>query len=100
MLGFQDEYTQALDVAHEDEPSRAVYFANRAACRLKLKQLEEAAQDCTAATNIDQGYLKAWIRRSTAYEQLNQYERALGDAKKVHYHNICRSAALIAQHQL
>ncbi|KAK9832169.1 hypothetical protein WJX74_001349 [Apatococcus lobatus] len=78
-----DEYTQALDVAHEDEPSRAVYFANRAACRLKLKQLEEAAQDCTSATNIDQSYLKAWIRRSTAYEQLNQYERALGDAKKV-----------------
>ncbi len=80
---MQDEYSQALDVAHEDEPSRAVYFANRAACRLKLKQLEEAAQDCTHATNIDQGYLKAWIRRCTAYEQLNQYERALGDAKKV-----------------
>ena len=80
---LQDEYTRALEVVHEDDPVRAVYFANRAACRLKLKHLEEAAQDCTHATNIDQSYLKAWIRRSQAYEQLNQYERALGDAKKV-----------------
>lgn len=80
----QVKYTEALDVAPEKAKERSVYFANRAACKLQLKQFELAARDCTAALDFDAVYIKALLRRSSAYEQLDDLERALGDAEKVH----------------
>jgi len=60
-----------------------VYFANRAACQLKLRQWGPAASDCTRALEVDPAYLKALLRRCTAYEELDDLEKALTDAKKV-----------------
>lgn len=46
---------QALDSAPEAAPQRAVYFANMAACSLKLQQPRLAAEQCSCALRIDEG---------------------------------------------
>ena len=46
-------------------------------------QWSDAAVDCTAALAIDGGYVKAYMRRASAYEQSDDLERALADYKKV-----------------
>ncbi|KAK9805260.1 hypothetical protein WJX72_009420 [[Myrmecia] bisecta] len=78
-----DKYTDALEAAPERAKQRAVYFANRAACHLKLRQFAQAARDCSAAIDLDPTYLKAWLRRCTAYGELDDLDRALADASKI-----------------
>ncbi len=82
-LPAQELYTEALDLAPGPAPERAVYYANRAACYLKLDKHSEAAQDCTAALASDPAYIKALLRRCAAYEALDDLERALADAQAV-----------------
>ncbi|EFN52759.1 hypothetical protein CHLNCDRAFT_26451, partial [Chlorella variabilis] len=78
------KYAAALDAAPEGATrQRAVYHGNRAACHLQLEQHAEAAQECTAALELDPQYTKVLLRRSTAYESLDDLERALADAEKV-----------------
>jgi hypothetical protein len=48
-----------------------------------LLQWSDAAVDCTSALAIDAGYVKAYMRRASAYEQSDDLERALADYKKV-----------------
>ena len=40
-------------------------------------------QDATAALQLEPGYVKALMRRSAAYEQLDDLEHALADSEKV-----------------
>ena len=51
---------------------------------LVVLQWSDAAVDCTSALAIDAGYVKAYMRRASAYEQSDDLERALADYKKVH----------------
>lgn len=61
----------------------AVYLANLAACDLKLKRSAEAVQHCTAALELQPNYTKALMRRAVAFEDLDDLDHALEDAKKV-----------------
>lgn len=61
--------------------ARAVYFANLAACNIKTAQYAAAVQSCTAAVQLDPSYQKAYMRRCEAFEQLDELDHALGDAK-------------------
>lgn len=79
---WQKLYSEAVDAAPERARERAVYFANRAACHLKRGAHAEAAADCSAALEMQPHYLKALLRRSTAYEALDDLERALADAQR------------------
>ena len=81
--GLQAKYSEAAEAAPPGAKELAVYFANRAACQLKLQQWGPAAADCTRALEVDPAYLKALLRRCTAYEELDDLEKALTDAKKV-----------------
>lgn len=79
-----ERYAAALDAAPEAAAAqRAVYHGNRAAAYLKLEQWTEAAQECSAALELEPGYIKVLLRRCTAYEKLEDLERALMDAQKV-----------------
>ena len=81
---LQAKYREALHAAPEAAAKqRAVYFANLAACHLKSKHYEEAVQDSAAALELDQSYVKALMRRSAAYEHLDDLEHALADSQKV-----------------
>jgi len=60
-----------------------VYHSNRAACLLKLEQFEPAVEDCSAALELDAGYVKALGRRAQAYEKLDKLTEAVADAKAI-----------------
>lgn len=83
-LLMQAKYEEALQTAPgASTKQRAVYHANLAACHLKCKQFEDAVQDSTAALELDPSYVKALMRRSAAYEELDDLEYALSDSQKV-----------------
>ena len=65
--------------------ARATYFANRAACRLKLSRPKEAAEDCTCALRCDESFVKARLRRAEARETADpkDLEGALEDCEAV-----------------
>ncbi|CAM9457546.1 unnamed protein product [Ectocarpus sp. 12 AP-2014] len=75
-----DYYTMALHYCPEDEAhkkDRAVFLANRAQGHLRLEEYETVVDDCTAALELDPGYLKALLRRAQANEHLEKYDMAL-----------------------
>jgi len=75
-------YTHAIELAPPDEPERAVFFANRAACYAKMGEHLGVVEDCTAALTLRPEYTKALMRRALAREQLDQSTEALEDAKE------------------
>jgi tetratricopeptide (TPR) repeat protein len=59
----------------------AIYYCNRAACLIQLGRFEEALLDCDVSAILSPSYVKAYVRRSTAYEKTERTEEALQDAK-------------------
>ncbi|XP_027107950.1 uncharacterized protein [Coffea arabica] len=59
----------------------AVAYANRAMAYIKIKRFEEAESDCTEALNLDDRYIKAYSRRSTARKELGKLKEAYDDAE-------------------
>ena len=59
----------------------SVYYANRAATLLHMGRLEETIDDCTISILYNPHYVKAYTRRSTAYERNEDTESALIDAR-------------------
>ena len=66
---------------HPHGSKLAIYHANRAACSLHLNRPEECVEDCTIAIMLNPKYVKAYLRRASAHEALEQTEDALKDAK-------------------
>ncbi|CAH9145030.1 unnamed protein product [Cuscuta epithymum] len=58
----------------------AVAYANRAMAYLKIKRFQEAENDCTEALNLDDRYIKAYCRRSTARKELGKLRESIEDA--------------------
>lgn len=81
--GSIDRYTKALAIAPKDDAKRAIYYANRAAAYTALSQWESVIADCDAAIVIDANYVKAFMRRAAAREQLDQLQGALDDYNKI-----------------
>ncbi|KAJ1979539.1 TOM (translocase of outer membrane) complex component [Dimargaris cristalligena] len=67
-------YTQAL--RFKKDP---VFFANRAACYNELNEHQKTIEDCDAAIDLNNTYVKALIRRAGAHEKLSHYQEALND---------------------
>ncbi|KAL9229729.1 hypothetical protein vseg_005165 [Gypsophila vaccaria] len=63
----------------EHEPCNSVLLCNRAACRIKLGQLEKAVEDCNAALNVRPSYSKARLRRADCNARLRKWEVAVRD---------------------
>jgi len=91
---YQDEGAEREEASpqEEKEPSaedisiklmRSQLFSNRAACFLGLKDWHMAIKDSTEALKLEPNYVKALTRRGTAHEELNKYEDALKDFKRV-----------------
>lgn len=62
----------------------AVYYANRAATLLHLERNGEVITDCDIAILYNPTYVKAYLRRATAYERIENTEDALKDAQKAY----------------
>ncbi|CAK9150907.1 unnamed protein product [Ilex paraguariensis] len=48
---------------------------------MKPRKLQEAEDDCTEALNLDDRYIKAYSRRSTARKELGKLKESLDDAE-------------------
>ncbi|KAG0173436.1 hypothetical protein DFQ28_008388 [Apophysomyces sp. BC1034] len=81
------EYENALISCPPSQPKeRAVYFANIAACHLKMENYKDARDMCTQALELDPGYQKALLRRAQANEKMGSYTSmtdALEDYKQL-----------------
>ena len=83
-LWMQEKYAEASQRAPEGaKQQRAVYAANRAAVQLKQQCWKEAIRDCSEALELDPEYIKALLRRATAYEAVDDLEHTLSDYQKV-----------------
>ncbi|KAM9100739.1 sperm-associated antigen 1 isoform X2 [Sarcophilus harrisii] len=71
-------YTRSISVS----PTVAAYN-NRAQAEIKLKNWDNALQDCEKVLELEPGNLKAFMRRATAYKHQNKYNEAIEDLKKV-----------------
>lgn len=56
LLCMQVKYGEALDQAAPLAPQRAVYFANRAACALKLRQVRRDAAQLPVLSVVPGGH--------------------------------------------
>lgn len=71
-----------LDPPHPHATALATYYCNRAAALLHMERYDHAIEDCNLAIILNPAYVKAYIRRSTAYEQLQhqlQHSSRTGD---------------------
>ncbi|XP_022946519.1 tetratricopeptide repeat protein 1 [Cucurbita moschata] len=80
------EYDRALNIA-PDMPSaaelRSICHANRGVCFLKLEKYDETIKACSKAIEINPAYVKALSRRGEAHENLEHFEEAIHDMKKI-----------------
>ncbi|KAK7399535.1 hypothetical protein VNO78_10720 [Psophocarpus tetragonolobus] len=63
----------------ENDPYNSVLLCNRAACRSKLGQFEEAVEDCNVALNLRPSYTKARLRRAHCNAMLQRWEASIQD---------------------
>lgn len=77
-------YTDALKLfplACTEE--RAMLYCNRAAAKIKLERTKSAIDDCTKAIELNDKYVRAYLRRGKLYEQTDKLDESLADYKKV-----------------
>lgn len=89
-----DRYTRAIEAAPEKAKERSVYLANRAAVGLALQDYNSVVVDCTESLKIDESYVKALLRRASAFEKLEEEEKALEDYKRVCDLDACNKQAV------
>lgn len=74
-------YSKAIKKCKEKH-IKSVLYSNRAACNVLLKKWDAVIKDCTKSLNYNDGFVKSYIRRSKAYEQLEKYNDASNDLNK------------------
>jgi len=71
-----------FELSQEDKNDKlAVYYCNRAATLQHMEKFDDAVKDCDVSVLLNPKYIKAFVRRSAAYEKLEDTESALRDAK-------------------
>ncbi|XP_076445669.1 dnaJ homolog subfamily C member 7-like [Babylonia areolata] len=78
-----DLYNKALQIDPLNKSTNSKLFCNRATVGAKLGKLTEAIDDCCKALELDDGYIKAYLRRAKCYMDTEQYEEAVRDYEKV-----------------
>lgn len=72
-------YSQAINL----DPSKEVYFANRAQAYIKEEMYGAAVEDASQALKLNPAYTKAYYRRAVAQAAITKYKDALRDFKTV-----------------
>ncbi|KAH6654562.1 hypothetical protein BKA67DRAFT_282937 [Truncatella angustata] len=78
-----DKYTQALEVDPTNRGTNSKLYQNRALCRIKLKQYDEAIADCEKAISLDSSYMKARKTKANALGQAERWEDAVKEWKAI-----------------
>jgi DnaJ family protein C protein 7 len=78
-----DLYTQALDIDPHNVFTNSKLYFNRATVCSKMNKTDLAIEDCTKAIELDDKYLKAYLRRAKCYQETGQHEEAVRDYEAV-----------------
>lgn len=78
-----DKYSSALEVDPTNRGTNAKLLQNRALCRLRLKQYNEAVADCDKAVSLDPQYMKARKTKANALGQAERWEDAVREWKSL-----------------
>ncbi|CAG9817299.1 unnamed protein product [Phaedon cochleariae] len=77
-------YTKALRICPlKFENDRSILYANRAASKIVLNRKESAIEDCTKAIELNDKYVRAYLRRARLYEESDKLDESLADFKRV-----------------
>lgn len=79
-----EKYTEGLITCPlQFTQQRSVLYCNRSAAKMKLTKYSEAVKDCSKAIELDDKYVKAYIRRAQSYEASDKLDEALADWQKI-----------------
>ena len=78
-----DLYSEALAIDPYNKFTNSKLYCNRATCGSKLGKPEQCIDDCSKAIELDDGYLKAYLRRAKCCMDTEMYEEAVRDYEKV-----------------
>ncbi|KAL2181954.1 uncharacterized protein P884DRAFT_190934 [Thermothelomyces heterothallicus CBS 202.75] len=78
-----DLYTSALEVDPTNKGTNSKILQNRALCRIKLKQYEDAIADCERAISLDPQYIKARKTKANALGLAEKWEAAVREWKAI-----------------
>ena len=59
-----DDYFTAVRVSHHQKHSLVYSIFMKMFCSLQMKKLDQAIEDCSKAIELDNGYIKAFMRRA------------------------------------
>ncbi|XP_039282717.1 tetratricopeptide repeat protein 1 [Nilaparvata lugens] len=94
-------YTKALNVCPlASSQFRSVLYANRAAARMSQDLNKQAIKDCSKAIELDQSYVRAYLRRAKLYENTDKLDEALADYNKVLETDPLHREAILASKKL
>lgn len=78
-----DIYTSALDIDPSNKGTNSKILQNRALCRIKLKQYDEAVADTERAIALDPSYIKARKTKANALGLAEKWEAAVREWKAI-----------------
>ncbi len=77
------KFDQCLEVDPHNGPYNCTILFNRSMAKMKLNQTQEAIKDLDKAIEINDMYLKAYVKRAELKMSLELYNEALQDFEKV-----------------
>jgi len=87
MGDFQDAikiYTDCLKIDEKNKITNSKLYCNRGTAAAKLGKMDQSVKDCSSAIELDENYVKAYLRRANSYQQTEQFEEAVRDLEKVY----------------
>ncbi|CAF0728958.1 unnamed protein product [Brachionus calyciflorus] len=78
-----DLYSECLTLDANNKSLNSILYYNRATTSSKMNNLDKCIEDCTKAIELDDGYVKAYLRRAKCYMDKEEYESAVSDYEKV-----------------
>lgn len=94
-------YTKALKLCPlKYKNDRSILYANRAASKTKLDRKKTAIDDCSQAIELNDKYVKAYLRRAKLYEETEKLDESLGDYRKILTFDVNNAEALKAVYRL
>ncbi|KAF5129679.1 DnaJ subfamily C member 7 [Metarhizium anisopliae] len=78
-----EKYSEALQVDPNNHSINAKLLQNRAQCKIKLKQYNEAIADAEKAVSLDPSYLKAKKTKANALGQAGNWEESVREWKAI-----------------
>lgn len=77
------KYSEALEIDASNKMMNAKLLQNRAQCKIKLKQYDDAIADAERAVSLDPGYNKARKTKANALGQAGRWEDSVKEWKSI-----------------